>query len=57
MRFQETILEQLGRTFRSYDEGITREPLPRRWIDLILFLEEQERKRSEHQPEPEPQRR
>jgi hypothetical protein len=57
MRFQETILERLGKTLRGHNEDVTHAPLPRRWVDLIHFLDEQERKRSEPQPEPEPRGR
>ena len=32
MRFQETILERLGKTLRGHDEDITHEPLPQRWV-------------------------
>jgi hypothetical protein len=58
MRFQETILERLGKTFRGHNEDITHAPLPQRWVDLILYLDEQERKRSgaREQPEAEPQK-
>jgi len=56
MLVRETILQRLGRTLRGHDEYITREPLPRRWVDLIHFLDEQERKRSQGQPEVEPRR-
>ena len=58
MQFQETILERIGKTLRGHDEGITHEPLPRRWVDLILYLDEQERKRAERrQPRAEPRQR
>jgi hypothetical protein len=57
MRFQETILERLGKTLRGDNEDVTHAPLPRRWVDWIHFLDEQERKRSEPQPEPEPRGR
>jgi hypothetical protein len=46
MRFHETILERLGKTFRGHNEDITHAPLPQRWVDLILYLDEQERKQS-----------
>jgi hypothetical protein len=36
-------------------DDFTHEPLPRRWVDLILYLEEQEKKRSVREPEAEPQ--
>ena len=58
MRFQETILERLGKTLRGHDEDITHAPLPRRWVDLILYLDERERKHSDrYQPKPERQQR
>jgi hypothetical protein len=57
MLVQETILQRLGRTLRGHDEPITHEPLPRRWVDLIHFLDEQERTRSQSQTEVEPRRR
>ena len=57
MLFQETILERIGKTLRGHDADITHEPLPRRWVDLILFLEEQERTRPDRQPEAAPPRR
>ena len=58
MRFQETILQRLGKALHVQMDDITHEPLPRRWVDLILYLEEQERERAERaQPETEPQRR
>ena len=57
MRFQEMILGRLGKALHTHWDEIAHEPLPRRWVDLILFLEEQDRKRSASQPEAEPQRR
>ena len=47
MRFQETILGRLGKALHDQMGDITREPLPRRWVELVVHLEEQERKRSE----------
>jgi hypothetical protein len=38
------ILRRLGKVMHDQDEGITQEPLPKRWVDLIHFLDEQERK-------------
>ena len=43
MRFQETILERLGKALHVRMDDVTHEPLPRRWVELILFLEEKER--------------
>ena len=45
MRFQETIWERIGKTLRGHDADITHEPLPRRWVELIQYLNEQERAR------------
>ena len=44
---QETLLRRLGKTFHLYGDDIAHEPLPRRWVDLIRYLDEQERKSSE----------
>jgi len=46
MRFQETILGRLGKALHVQMDDITHEALPRRWVDLILHLEEQEKKAS-----------
>ena len=56
MRPQETILQRLGKTLHVQLDYITHDPLPRRWVELIHYLNEQERKRSERQPEAAPQR-
>ena len=42
----DSILRRLGKLLHDQDDDITREPLPRRWVDLIHFLDEQERKTS-----------
>lgn len=46
MRFQETILQRLGKVLHVRMDDITHEPLPRRWVGLIHYLDEQERKRA-----------
>ena len=46
----------VGKTLHVEMDDITHDVLPRRWVELILHLEEQERKRSA-EPEAEPQRR
>ena len=58
MRPQETILRRLGRTLHVHMDEITHEPLPSRWVELILYLEEEEqRSRTDKaQAEAEPQR-
>jgi hypothetical protein len=56
-RKDETIIE-IGKRLRHQSNDITHEPLPRRWVDLIHYLNEEERKQSEaRQPETEPRRR
>ena len=57
-RKDETIIE-IGKRLRRHSSDITNEPLPRRWVELIHYLNEQERKQLEvrDQPEAEPQRR
>jgi hypothetical protein len=57
MRFQETILGRLSKTLHAQLGDIPREPLPRRWVDLIHHLDEQERKQSDRQPDQSSQRR
>ena len=47
MQFQKTNVEQLGKALQVRMDDITHEPLPRRWVELILYLEEQERMRPE----------
>jgi hypothetical protein len=41
---QETILRHLGKVLHAYVDDITHEPVPRRWADLILYLDEEERR-------------
>jgi hypothetical protein len=43
----DSILRRLGKVLHDQDGHITREPLPKRWVDLIHYLDEQERKNSE----------
>jgi hypothetical protein len=45
MQFQETILGRLGKALHIHMDDITQEPLPRRWVEMIHYLDEQERKR------------
>ena len=47
MAVQIELLKAIGRSLRGRDEDIAREPLPQRWVDLILYLDEQERKREQ----------
>ena len=45
----DSILRRLGKLLHDQDDDITHEPLPKRWVDLIHFLDEKERKRDEGQ--------
>jgi hypothetical protein len=40
----DSILRWLGKLLHDQDDDITHEALPKRWVDLIHFLDEQERK-------------
>ena len=37
------ILKSISGSLRAQNDNIPQEPLPRRWVDLINFLEERER--------------
>jgi hypothetical protein len=43
----DSILGRIGRVWHDRDDQITREPLPRRWVELIHRLNEEERKRTD----------
>ena len=42
-----SILRRLGKVMHHQDEDITKEPLPKRWVDLIHFLDEQGQTRAQ----------
>jgi hypothetical protein len=44
---QGSFLHRIGKALRAQSEDIAHEPLPKRWVDLIHYLDEQERKRAE----------
>jgi hypothetical protein len=50
------MLQRLGNAFHAYADGVTREPLPDRWVELIHYLNEWERAdnaaKSRSQPKP-----
>ena len=48
---QDTILRRLGKALHLQLDAVTQEALPRRWVDLIQYLDERERKGSERQPQ------
>ena len=41
-------LKVIGENLRGGGEDIVREALPRRWVDLIRYLDEQERRSREY---------
>ena len=41
-----SILRRIGKVLHDQDDDITREPLPRRWVELIQRLNEEEQKRA-----------
>jgi hypothetical protein len=52
---QKTILRRIGNALRGQSEDVTHEPIRKRWVGLIHFLDEQERKRGERaKPQTEP---
>ena len=57
MRKKDTTIEEIGKGLRRRSDEITREPLPRRWVDLIRRLNEKERESEQVQGQPEAQRR
>jgi hypothetical protein len=42
-----TVLKPVGDALHVYFDSIVKEPLPKRWIDLINWLNEQEREQTE----------
>ena len=55
MRHSEVAYEKtlglIAKTLREDSEQVTQDPLPKRWVDLILHLDEQERRsRADSQP-------
>jgi hypothetical protein len=44
---QETILRRIGNALRGQGENITHKALPKRWVELIHYLDEQEQKSGE----------
>jgi hypothetical protein len=58
LQVQESLLQRIGKALRVQSSDITDQPVPTRWVDLILHLDEQERKRAgRRRPEPEPRQR
>jgi len=45
-RSEAKLLGRIGQTLRALYEETERQPLPKRWIDLIRHLDEQERQLS-----------
>ena len=45
-----SVFARLGKMLRARNEHLTRETMPKRWIDLLLHLDEQERRQSGQAP-------
>jgi hypothetical protein len=45
----------IGKKLRDESKSVTAEPLPRRWIDLIRYLDEQEHRRERERAQDRPQ--
>ena len=41
-----SVFARLGKMLRARNEHLTREPMPKRWVDLLHHLDEQERRQS-----------
>ena len=41
LQVQESILQRIGKALRVQSNDITDQPVPTRWVDLILHLDEQ----------------
>ena len=53
MLMKDDTIVGIGKALRRQSEQITHDPLPRRWVDLILHLDEEERKQSGARRRPE----
>jgi hypothetical protein len=51
---EESMVRRLGKALQVRLESVAHEPLPRRWVELIHYLDEQERKRQKLEPPVEP---
>jgi len=57
MRKKDETIDEIGNGLRRRSDEITREALPRRWVDLIRRLNEKERESKHIQDQPEAQPR
>lgn len=44
---KDSLLHRIGNALRAQHEGITRERVPTRWVELIHYLDEEERRRAD----------
>jgi len=44
------VLEHLGKVFHVYADDITREPLPKQWIELLQLWDQREREGTRQAP-------
>jgi hypothetical protein len=47
MLLHEKLYNLIGKKFREESKDLATEPLPERWVELILHLDEEERKRED----------
>jgi hypothetical protein len=52
LRSEASLLDLIGKALRADFEDTKRQPLPKRWVDLIRHLDEQERRQSHSSAEP-----
>jgi hypothetical protein len=52
---QEKWYSFIAKRLRDENKTVAAEPLPKRWMDLIRYLDEEERKRDAHGAEARPQ--
>jgi hypothetical protein len=50
--WQQVPLQHFGRFLRIHFEQVANEPLPRRWVDLIHYLNEKEQRERKSPPKP-----
>jgi hypothetical protein len=41
-RAQSPVLRRIGKLLREHFDGVAREPIPQRWVDLINYLNQRE---------------
>ena len=55
MEEDRSVLKPVGEALHVYFNSIVKEPLPKRWVDLINWLNDQEREQAEAQAQSRPE--